>query len=376
MLEQIEHGRAITPFLQLRGPGAHRDVRPRRPQHLRGDRPAGRAGALSRARRRGDRRHVRQSRDAASGPDPRRHRRVPRAIPTPARSTSASACIATMPAYTPVPAAVRAGRARAARRADHQDLRRPGRQRSSSTSASSRWRSGRWPEALRERTATIQTVGGCGALRIGAELLHAASPGAVVHVSDPTWANHEPLLGNSGLALQRYPYYDPATRGVAFEPMLGAPRAAAGGDGRAAARLLPQPDGRRPRASRNGPPWPRCSSGAAWCRSWTSPTRASATTSRPTSAGLRLLAARLPTLLLAISCSKNFGLYRERTGALAVVAESAGDGARDRHAPGAHRPAHVLDAAGPRRRRRRARARRTPRLRRSGRPSSPPWWRA
>jgi aspartate aminotransferase len=68
---------------------------------------------------------------------------------------------------------------------------------------------------LRERTATIQTVGGCGALRLGAELLRAADPHAVVHVSTPTWANHEPLLGTSGLTLQRYPYYDPGTRCVA-----------------------------------------------------------------------------------------------------------------------------------------------------------------
>jgi aspartate aminotransferase len=51
--------------------------------------------------------------------------------------------------------------------------------------------------SLRERTATIQTVGGCGALRIGAELIRASDPHAVVHVSDPTWANHEPLVGSS-----------------------------------------------------------------------------------------------------------------------------------------------------------------------------------
>lgn len=74
---------------------------------------------------------------------------------------------------------------------------------------------------LQERTATIQTVGGCGALRMGAELLRTAVPDSVVHVSDPTWANHEPLLGSSGIALQRYPYYEPRTRGVAFDRMLG-----------------------------------------------------------------------------------------------------------------------------------------------------------
>ena len=73
---------------------------------------------------------------------------------------------------------------------------------------------------LKERTTTIQTVGGCGALRVGAELIRASQPDAIVHVSDPTWANHEPLLGSSGLALERYPYYETATRGVAFERML------------------------------------------------------------------------------------------------------------------------------------------------------------
>ena len=72
---------------------------------------------------------------------------------------------------------------------------------------------------LHERTATIQTVGGCGALRLGAELLRVANAGTVVHVSDPTWANHEPLLGSSGLRLERYAYYDAARRGVAFDAM-------------------------------------------------------------------------------------------------------------------------------------------------------------
>ncbi len=77
--------------------------------------------------------------------------------------------------------------------------------------------------SLKERIATIQTVGGCGALRLGAELLKVARPDAVVHVSDPTWANHEPLLGSSGLRLERYPYYDAARHEVAFEAMLDVP---------------------------------------------------------------------------------------------------------------------------------------------------------
>ncbi|MDH5227815.1 MAG: aminotransferase class I/II-fold pyridoxal phosphate-dependent enzyme, partial [Gammaproteobacteria bacterium] len=73
--------------------------------------------------------------------------------------------------------------------------------------------------SLADRTATIQTVGGCGALRLGAELVKVARPGTIVHVSDPTWANHEPLIGSSGLRLERYPYFDAARREVAFDAM-------------------------------------------------------------------------------------------------------------------------------------------------------------
>jgi aspartate aminotransferase len=175
---------------------------------------------------------------------------------------------------------------------------------------------------LRDRTASIQTVGGCGALRLGAELIHAANPAAVVHVSDPTWANHEPLLGNSGLALGRYPYYDPATRGVDFERMLGhVDRLPAG------AVLLLHACCHNPTGADLAPAeWVALAEVVARrgivpfvdlaYQGFGDDLEADAT-------GLRLLAARVPQLLLAVSCSKNFGLYRERAGALAVVAESA-----------------------------------------------------
>src|SRR6202046_1747893 len=70
------------------------------------------------------------------------------------------------------------------------------------------------------RTRTVQTPGGCGALRVGAELIRAAAPAVTVHVSDPTWGKHTPLLGSSGLRLERYPYYDPATHRLRFDAML------------------------------------------------------------------------------------------------------------------------------------------------------------
>src|ERR1700733_695032 len=75
--------------------------------------------------------------------------------------------------------------------------------------------------ARRERRVrTVQAPGGCGALRLGAELIRAAAPAVTVHVSDPTWGNHTPLLGSSGLRLERFPFYDSAPNGLRFEAIL------------------------------------------------------------------------------------------------------------------------------------------------------------
>ena len=175
---------------------------------------------------------------------------------------------------------------------------------------------------LRERTATIQTVGGCGALRIGAELIRASAPGAVIHVSDPTWANHEPLVGSSGLALQRYPYYDPATRGVDFERMIDHLDRLPAGEVVLLHACCHNPTG----ADLDPQQWAAVADVLE--RRKLVPYvdlayQGFGDDLETDVAGLRMLAARLPTLLLAISCSKNFGLYRERAGALAIVAESA-----------------------------------------------------
>ena len=175
---------------------------------------------------------------------------------------------------------------------------------------------------LGERIATIQTVGGCGALRLGAELLRASDPATVIHVSTPTWANHEPLVGSSGLRLERYPYYDPARRAVDFDAMHDAlDRLPAG-----AVVLLHgcchNPTG----ADLTPAQWDTL---AGTCeRRGLLPFVDMAYQGfgddlETDVAGLRALAARVPEFVLAISCSKNFGLYRERAGALAVVARNA-----------------------------------------------------
>ena len=171
------------------------------------------------------------------------------------------------------------------------------------------------------RVRTIQCPGGCGALRLGAELIRYASPASVVHVSDPTWVNHVPLLSGSGLRLERYPYYDPASGGVRFAEMVAAferlpPRAIV---------LL--------HASCHNPTGADLSPGE-WRELLALVKRRQllpfidmayqglGESLEDDAYGLRLCSAELPELLFAVSCSKNFGLYRERTGALGVVCDT------------------------------------------------------
>ncbi len=60
-------------------------------------------------------------------------------------------------------------------------------------------------DTMRGRMASLQTPGGCGALRVAAELIVRANPSAKIWVSDPTWANHVPLLGDAGMEIASYP---------------------------------------------------------------------------------------------------------------------------------------------------------------------------
>jgi aspartate aminotransferase len=178
------------------------------------------------------------------------------------------------------------------------------------------------PALTAGRVRTIQAPGGCGALRLGAELVRIASPQSIVHVSTPTWANHVPLLSGSGLELARYPYFDPASGAVNFGAMLGA------------IEKLPARSVVLLHASCHNP------TGADLSESqWREllpvfkqrgllpyidmAYQGLGGGVAEDAFGLRLFSAELPEVLLAVSCSKNFGLYRERTGALHVVSESS-----------------------------------------------------
>jgi len=177
------------------------------------------------------------------------------------------------------------------------------------------------PALAAGRVRSVQTPGGCGALRLGAELIRAAAPDAVVHVSTPTWANHTPLLAGSGLRLERYPYFDPTTGGVQFEAMTAAldrlpPRAVV---------LLHASCHNPTGADLSAQEWRTLLALVKRRQLLPFIDMAYQGLGQGVDAdafGLRLFCAELPEVLCAVSCSKNFGLYRERTGSLHLISSS------------------------------------------------------
>jgi aromatic-amino-acid transaminase len=80
---------------------------------------------------------------------------------------------------------------------------------------------GRESKPVKEgRIVTVQTLGGTGGLKIGADLLRRVNPAAEAWISDPSWENHRALFEYAGYHVNAYPYYDPQTHGVKFDAML------------------------------------------------------------------------------------------------------------------------------------------------------------
>ena len=184
------------------------------------------------------------------------------------------------------------------------------------------------PALTTGRVRTIEGTGGCGALRLGAELIRAASPDSVVHVSTPTWANHIPLLSGCGLKLERYPYFDPSTGGVNFSAMMSTLQKLP-----ARAVVLLHASCHNPTgADLSDEQWRELLALFKSNNLLPFIDMAYQGLGRgivEDAFGPRLFSAELPEVTIAVSCSKNFGLYRERTGALHVVTEnvSAADAA-------------------------------------------------
>jgi aspartate aminotransferase len=171
------------------------------------------------------------------------------------------------------------------------------------------------------RVRTVQAPGGCGALRLGAELIRGAAPDVTVHISDPTWGNHTPLLGSSGLRLERYPYYDTAANALRFEAMMERLDRAAEGDVVLIHACCHNPTG----ADLDPGQWQTLLQ--LLKRRRLVPFldlayQGFAVDLEADAAGLRQITEQVPESLVAISYSKNLGLYRERVGALIAIGES------------------------------------------------------
>src|SRR3990170_7297052 len=76
------------------------------------------------------------------------------------------------------------------------------------------------PALKDNRVVTVQTLGGTGGLKIGADFLHRLLPEAQVWISEPSWENHRAIFENAGFAVNAYPYYDAPTHGVNFDGMI------------------------------------------------------------------------------------------------------------------------------------------------------------
>lgn len=176
---------------------------------------------------------------------------------------------------------------------------------------------------IRDRRASVvQTPGGCGALRMAAEFLRLCKPDTTVWVSTPTWANHLPLLGGAGLTIRDYPYLNPRTLQVDFAAMLDTLEGAEAGDVVLLHGCCHNPSG----ADLSLAQWQEVTSVIQ--RKGLLPFVDMAYQGlgeglERDAAGIRQLAGEVPEMLIAASCSKNFGLYRERTGALVLISGTA-----------------------------------------------------
>lgn len=178
--------------------------------------------------------------------------------------------------------------------------------------------------ARSDRLVGVQTPGGTGGLRLGAELLARARPGATVWISDPTWPNHGPIFAEAGLRLRTHRFYRPSAGRIDVAGMLADLGQARPGD-----VILLHGSCHNPTGAVLAPgDWIEIADLCA--RGGLIPFVDLAYQGlggglMEDAAATRLLLSRLPDALVAYSCDKNFGLYRDRVGTLWLQA-----GSRDR----------------------------------------------
>ena len=175
-------------------------------------------------------------------------------------------------------------------------------------------------ESLGKRRVTVQAPGGCGGLRLGAEFIKQANTDARVWVSDPTWANHIPLFSSAGLKIAEYPYYDYKTHSVRFDEMLACLSKIPAGDVVLLHGCCHNPSG----ADLSQEQWLQIRE-VTLKQGFTVfidlAYQGLGDGLEEDVFGVRLLGEALPELIVVTSCSKNFGLYRERVGAITLICE-------------------------------------------------------
>ena len=175
---------------------------------------------------------------------------------------------------------------------------------------------------LGDRISAVQTPGGCGAVRLGAEVLHAAAPDATVWVSDPTWPVHIPLIGSVGLQFKTYRYYSADMKGLDFDAMLADLGAAQAGDVVLLHGCCHNPSGVDPTLEQWGVLADLMSERQLLPMIDFAYQGMGAGLDED-AAGIRAVLARVPEMIVAVSSSKNIGLYRERAGAVVFVGGDA-----------------------------------------------------
>jgi aspartate aminotransferase len=171
------------------------------------------------------------------------------------------------------------------------------------------------------RVKSIQAPGGSGALRVGAEVVRKARPESKLWIGVPTWPNHIPLLGSAGFEINQYPYYDMGSRQINAQAMMDTLRSVPAGDMVLLHGCCHNPTG----ADLTHAQWDEIADIAlerGFIPFIDTAYQGLGDGLDEDAYGMRMMAERLPELVIASSCSKNFGLYRERTGSITFIAEN------------------------------------------------------
>jgi aspartate aminotransferase len=172
------------------------------------------------------------------------------------------------------------------------------------------------------RIKTIQAPGGSGALRVGAEVIVRARPDANLWVGVPTWPNHIPLLGSAGVTIKEYPYYNLSNHQIDVESMMATLAQVPAGDMVLLHGCCHNPTG----ADLTPEQWDQIADLAlerGFIPFIDTAYQGLGDGLDEDAYGVRMMADRLPELVIASSCSKNFGLYRERTGSITFITETS-----------------------------------------------------